>query len=205
MTTATIESSGGVTLEFAVQVPPHPIGSMVVCHPHPGHGGTMRHPIVRAIADEAVANGFTAVRFNFRGVGQSTSSPTDGSGEIDDLAAVMGHMESDHPPVIGVAGWSFGAAVALIWQARTDSVIRYVGIAPPVQGLGGHTLPPNDSLSTARRTFIIGDRDQFVDITALTSYAESLDAAVIRYDNTDHFFINKYRRLAEDVVATLSD
>ena len=165
----------------------------------------MRHPIVRAIADEAVSHGITAVRFNFRGVGRSTSSQTDGSGEIDDVAAVMGHMESEHPPVIGIAGWSFGAAVALIWQARTGSVIRYVGIAPPVQGLGGHRLPSSDSLSTARRTFIIGDRDQFVDIAALSSYAESLDAAVIRYDNTDHFFINKYQRLAEDVVARMSE
>lgn len=205
MSAATIESPGGVTLEFTVQMPSHPIGSIVVCHPHPGHGGTMRHPIVRAIADEAVANGFTAARFNFRGVGQSTSTPTDGSGEIDDLTAVMAHMESEHPPVIGVAGWSFGAAVALIWQARTASVISYVGIAPPVQGLGGYKLPLNEALSAARRTIIIGDRDQFVDITALTSYAESVEAAVIRYENTDHFFINKYQRLAEDVVATISN
>jgi alpha/beta superfamily hydrolase len=181
------------------------MGSIVVCHPHPGHGGTMQHPIVLAIADEAVAHGFTAVRFNFRGVGQSTSSPTDGSDEIDDLAAVMDHMEAEYPPVSGIAGWSFGAAVALIWQARTASTLPYVGIAPPIQGLPGHNLPLGESLASARRTFIIGDRDQLVDITALSRYAESVEASVISYANTDHFFINKYQRLAEDVVATIVD
>lgn len=161
----------------------------------------MRHPIVRAIADEAVLADLAAVRFNFRGVGKSTGTHSGGQGEIEDLFAVVQHAESEYPPVIGVAGWSFGAAVALIWQAQSASTVSYVGIAPPVAGVGGYPLPATGSLAEASRSFIIGERDQFVDVVALSSYAEAIDATVNRYANTDHFFINKYERLACDVVA----
>jgi alpha/beta superfamily hydrolase len=203
VTPTTIESSGGVTLELVVKKPPNSIGSVVICHPHPDHGGTMRHPLIAAIAAESVTRGFTSVRFNFRGVGKSTGASTLGIDEINDLSAVVEHAEAEAPPVIGVAGWSFGAAIALAWQAQSQSTIPYVGIAPPVQRLTDFGLSDGASLMPAPRTFIIGTRDQFVDADDLSKYAESIDASVTRYENTDHFFVNKYQRLAHDVLEAM--
>ena len=77
----------------------------MICHPHPSHGGSMQHPILAAVSDEAITKGLTAVRFNFRGVGGSTGSHTGGPGEIDDLSSIMDHVASELPPVIGIAGW----------------------------------------------------------------------------------------------------
>jgi alpha/beta superfamily hydrolase len=205
VTPFTVESTDGVAIEAAVQTPPQTKGYIVVCHPHPAHGGSMRHPLVRAIANRAASQGFSGVRFNFRGVGASNGVHTGGQGEIDDLAAIMNHVGSATPPVVGIAGWSFGAAVALIWQAKTDSTIPYVGIAPPIRETGDLALPKSSALADAQRGFIIGERDQFVDADTLANYAESIDARVHRYANTDHFFINKYERLAEDVVRTITD
>ena len=164
----------------------------------------MQHPILAAVSDEAVTKGLTAVRFNFRGVGGSTGSHTGGPGEIDDLSSIMDHVASELPPVIGIAGWSFGAAIALVWQSIAESTISYAGVAPPVHTSDGLTLPSPGSLRNAEREFIIGERDQFVNADALSSYARSIGAAVSRYPNTDHFFVNKYERLAKDVVRAIS-
>lgn len=203
MTSVSVRSSGDVKIELAVQAPEEPRGTIVICHPHPSHGGTMRNPIIVRIAKEAFARSLTSVRFNFRGAGKSTGSHTGGPGEVDDLAAVMEHVASGLPPAVGIAGWSFGAAIALIWQSHTSSAISYAGIAPPVRRSRDLALPPPDSLVDADRELIIGDRDQFVTVEDLTRYAASIDARVNHYENTDHFFVNKHKRLAGDVVSAL--
>ena len=46
-----------------------PIG--IVLHPHPQFGGTMNHQIVYQLYYAFVHRGFSALRFNFRGVGRS--------------------------------------------------------------------------------------------------------------------------------------
>jgi len=45
--------------------------AVVVCHPHPLYGGTMRNKVVYWIARVFEDLGFAVVRFNFRGVEQS--------------------------------------------------------------------------------------------------------------------------------------
>src|SRR5260370_2153303 len=46
-----------------------PIG--IVLHPHPQFGGTMNHQIVYQLYYAFVHRNFSALRFNFRGVGRS--------------------------------------------------------------------------------------------------------------------------------------
>ena len=65
-------------------------------------------------------------------------------------------------PVAGMAGWSFGAAVCLNWQAETASAAPYVGIAPPVRSPLTPPLPDPSRLVPARRAFVIGEKDQFI-------------------------------------------
>ena len=43
----------------------------VVCHPHPLYGGTLSNKVVRMVSKAFNALGVVALRFNFRGVGQS--------------------------------------------------------------------------------------------------------------------------------------
>ena len=55
-------------------------GTIVVAHPHPGHGGHMDHPVVLAAAERAAHAGLVALRFDFRGVRRS-------KGDVDDWVA----------------------------------------------------------------------------------------------------------------------
>ena len=58
----------------------------IVLHPHPQFGGTMNHPIIYQLYYAFVHRGFSALRFNFRGVGRSQGSFDHGTGELSDAA-----------------------------------------------------------------------------------------------------------------------
>lgn len=203
MTTISIESTGGVVLEATLQAADRATRSIVVCHPHPQHGGTMRHPLLGAIANESRHRGIDVLRFNFRGIGASTGTYQGGEGEVDDIAAAVEFMALRDVPLTGITGWSFGAATALVWQARARSTLDYVGIAPPVDSTLTPPLPGPDALAPAHRTFIVGNRDQFVDADELEAYADSIGASTVRYETADHFFVMRTARLAADVVTAL--
>ena len=83
-------------IEIAVDVPDalssaSPPGVVVIAHPHPLFGGTMDNKVVQTMARAFVQCGWTAVRFNFRGVGASTGIHDEGRGELEDLLAVVEH------------------------------------------------------------------------------------------------------------------
>lgn len=201
----TVLTADGVALEAIVDRSVEAVGSIVVCHPHPTHGGTMRHPMLIAIVAEANRRHLDAVRFNFRGVGGSGGAYGGGESEVLDVDAAVDHAGSVAGPVIGIVGWSFGAAIALVWQARSRSEMTYVGIAPPVHGALSPTLPPPNALLPADRAFIVGGRDQFVDPDELEAYGVSIGATIIRYETADHFFLMRHDRLATDVIDRFVD
>ena len=203
--TDTVVTADGVALEAAVDRVLDATGCLVICHPHPQHGGTMRHPMLVAIVREANRHGLDAVRFNFRGVGGSEGVHGGGEDELLDIDAAVELATSGGRPLVGITGWSFGAATALSWQARSRSELPYVGIAPPVDSLLTPTLPPPAALMPGQRTFIVGDRDQFVDADELEAYGLSIGARTIRYETADHFFLLRHDRLATDVVSALLD
>src|SRR6187402_2768264 len=96
-------------------------GVALVAHPHPLFGGTMDNKVVQTLARAFVQCGWTAVRFNFRGVGASEGVHDEGRGEAEDLAAVVARVAPEGP--IALAGFSFGAfvtaqCVAELWERR---------------------------------------------------------------------------------------
>jgi alpha/beta superfamily hydrolase len=196
----TLRTGDGNTIEAIIEAPTLVTGTVVLCHPHPLHGGTMRAPLLIAVEADAIEAGYRVIRFNFRGVGESTGEFGNGIDEMEDITAAMALASEFREPVRGICGWSFGAATALRWQAHTRSSVPYVGIAPPISSPLAPSLPDPASLVSARRRFIIGERDQFIDTAELSAYAESIDAAFLEYAATDHFFVFRYERLATDVV-----
>ncbi|MDH3731195.1 MAG: hypothetical protein OES13_08755, partial [Acidimicrobiia bacterium] len=145
------------------------------------------------------------LRFNFRGVGKSTGEWSGGLGEIDDVGVAMAAAGARYGSAVSLAGWSFGAAAALRWQAATASTASYVGIAPPVAADLTPALPPPSELSAARRCFVLGDRDQFVTTRELGDYAASIDASLVVLEGSDHFFYLKEREVGEVLADFLTD
>ena len=103
-----------------------PRGVAVISHPHPLFGGTMDNKVVQTLARAFVQCGWTAVRFNFRGVGATQGSFDEGRGESEDFLQVVRELAPQGP--LALAGFSFGAFVvaqALQPQVRLiDDALR---------------------------------------------------------------------------------
>lgn len=198
------ETSDGLTLEGAWSLPEgDPKSVVVLCHPDPEQRGTMNAPLIKKLAGILAGKGIAVLRFNFRGVGRSEGTHGDGVAEVADVDAAVNTARERFPELaLGVAGWSFGAAVALRWQAESNSTVPYAGIAPPVwfPDRRGKVLPEPETLASADRVFVIGDRDQFTTVEDLREYTESIGARLEVMKGSDHFFIFREDAVAEVLV-----
>lgn len=201
----TIPVEPGVTLEAHWDVPDAPEAVVVLCHPHPLHGGTMQVPLLRTVAARLTGAGCAVLRFNFRGVGGSTGAWTGGPGELADLGAAIRAATAAFPGLpLGLAGWSFGAVMALCWQQDHGGRQPLAAIAPPTGVEGVPALPDPSSLAPATRLFLVGSRDPFADPAVVESYAADLGAELRVVPGSDHFFHGREHRVAEMVAAHLA-
>ena len=200
-----LRTDDGITLEARWDVPDDPRAAAVLCHPHPLYGGTMQVPLLRTVSARLVEARSAVLRFNFRGVGASTGAWSGGRAAVGDLAAAVAAAAHAFPCLpLGLAGWSFGAVVALCWQADIGSGHRLVAIAPPTRVDVDPGLPDPGSLAPAHRLFVVGSRDQFADAGALRAYATALGAELQVFTGSDHFFYTRERRVADAVAAHLA-
>lgn len=164
----------------------------VLCHPHPGHGGTMRNKVVTIMERSLRESGLATVRFNFRGTGDSEGAFDDGDGETDDLRAVVEWVRRTRPDDdLWLGGFSFGAYVVLR-AAQNLPVRQLITIAPPVERYGfAELLPPNCPWLVVQ-----GDEDEVVSPDAVFDWINKLDQKpkLVVMDGTGHFF---HRRLMD--------
>lgn len=158
----------------------------VVCHPHPLHGGTMQNKVVHYLARTLNELGLRVVRFNFRGVGASGGHYGGGTGEQEDLRAVLDWARRRQPGAeLWLAGFSFGAYVALREAAR-GGVQRLITVAPPVHGFDSGDL----AVPTCPWLLVQGTADEVVPAEEVLRWAETRtprpDIAVL--PGVDHFF-----------------
>ena len=83
----------------------------IVLHPHPLHGGTMNNKVAYNIYHAFARNGFSVLRFNFRGVGRSQGRFDSGIGELCDAAAALDWLQLQNPNARSywMGGFSFGS------------------------------------------------------------------------------------------------
>ncbi len=146
----------------------------------------MMAPLMIAVAQTLVERGHRVLRFNFRGVGESTGSYGGGAAECIDTEAVVA-VARETSESIGIAGWSFGAAVALQWLIDNEETVPYVGIAPPPQFFSGE-------LATGPKRIILGSREQVIDADSLKEF--SIDNGIdLVITPGDHFFHGRGKRI----------
>lgn len=105
----------------------------LVLHPNPLQGGTMNNRVTVALYNAFVENGFSAIRFNFRGVGKSEGVHDKGEGELTDTAAVLDWIQSiNHGQrKLWVAGFSFGALIGMQLLMRRPEISGFISVCPP--------------------------------------------------------------------------
>jgi hypothetical protein len=180
--------AAAVQLEANLRVPEgSPRGATVVCHPHPVYGGTMGNRVVYRAAKSAAQAGFAALRFNFRGVGQSTGQFDQGIGEKDDVIAAIDWLSGKYPDLpLALIGYSFGAWVGLQVASDDSRIAAMVGLGLPLNLYELEFLIENRKPAL----YIVGTRDEFCSPESLDRFARRLPASsfVHRVDEADHFF-----------------
>ena len=172
--------NGDVVLEAELVLPDGgaPVPGVAVCHPHPQYGGDMRNNVVVAIIQGLLERGIAALRFNFRGAGRSTGTYSEGIGEQEDALAAFAALrehEAIDPGRLAIAGYSFGANIALSLAPHLDDALGVAAVAPPLQGVSRPEV-----LSYAKPKLIIaGDRDSF-------AHADEVRAVVGRMEGEAH-------------------
>ena len=185
----------------APDVPPRVVG--VVCHPHPLHGGTMHNKVVHSLARAMQQTGIPTLRFNFRGVGASEGVYADGVGEADDaLAAIAWARVRWNCEALWLAGFSFGAAVALqVCAAASPAAL--VTVAPPV----GRLLVDPVARPGCPWLVVQGDRDELVDFATVQAWVGAYDPPpeFAPMHGAEHFFHGRLGELRSVVIDFLSE
>lgn len=171
---------------------------VVVCAPHPRMGGSMDSAVVAELAWAFTRRGHATLRFNYEGVGASegtlqaplpdvfglaVSSLVSESGDATTAAEHLKACISG--PNIALAGYSFGAAVALAVALERAEFTPLVLVAPPT-----HLFDFSVIEQVQGSVFIgAGDLDPFVDLDVLHKLAEKCPQVHLeRLEGADHSF-----------------
>ncbi|WP_341756645.1 MULTISPECIES: alpha/beta hydrolase [unclassified Candidatus Tisiphia] len=167
----------------------------LVLHPHPLHGGTMNNKVVYNVYKVLVANGFTVLRINFRGVGRSQGEFDHGVGEMTDAATALDWLQLNNPSggINLIAGFSFGAWIAMQLIMRRPEINNFIMVSPPVSKYDFSFL----SQCPISGFVIQGDKDSIVSEESVLELVDKLSKQkhiTIDYkliQGGDHFFRNK--------------
>ncbi|MEM7430917.1 MAG: alpha/beta hydrolase [Pseudomonadota bacterium] len=174
-----------------------PIGAALVCHPHPLYGGTMHNKVAHTLARTFVRAGFVALRFNFRGVGNSDGAYDEGEGECDDAVAAWEWLSAQG--VQGphwLSGFSFGAAIAIRAALQVEAS-GLVSVAPAVArfATGLEDQPRCPWL------VVQGDEDELVAVDDTVEWLDGLEPGpeLQIIEGAEHFFHGRLVDLREVV------
>lgn len=203
---STIQGPAGA-LEIAVDAPAGPSrGVAVIAHPHPLFGGTLDNKVVQTLARAFVRSGWTAVRFNFRGVGGSAGSHDEGRGELEDFLAVVQHAApaGDGQATLALAGFSFGAFVTTHAFERLNAsrpVEKLVLVGTSVSRAPAAPIEPAAHLKTL---VLHGEQDDTVLLSAVLDWARPQALPVTVVPGVGHFFHGQLPLLKNLVVRHLT-
>lgn len=181
-------------------------GVALVLHPHPLGGGTMHNKVVFRAAAALNDAGLTTLRFNFRGVGQSTGHHDEGHGERDDVRTGLNYLSERYPNVaITLCGFSFGARVGLEVGIE-DARVRYlIGVGTPLDKYDF------EFLQACRKPLLLvhGEFDEFGDVERVKQMSAELEqhtqVRLVVIPGADHFFKNRLDELKRAITAWIAE
>ena len=165
-------------------------GGVILCHPHPQYGGNMDHPVMTIAVEVASQEGFSTLRFNFRGVGESGGSYGEGIGEREDVKAVTDYfhprLKDNHSPLI-LVGYSFGVWAGFPSAIEDERFKGMVAVAPPLEFYNFGFLKG----CKKKKLFIVGNRDFSCSLSALEEWYQQIEEpkSLVVIPGADHFFL----------------
>jgi uncharacterized protein len=190
----TLTTADGLTLEAEWSRPQNAHATVVLCHPHPQYGGTMRSIVISALFETLPTNGIACLRFNFRGVEASEGAHAEGRDEpLDVVAALDAAARAAIAGPLALVGWSFGADMAL--GIDDPRITGWVGIAPPLR-FGPQRAYDAVGRDPRPKELVLAAHDEF---RAPAEVEEATRAwAATRIDvvsGASHFFVGRTERV----------
>ena len=171
----------------------------LILHPHPQYGGTMNNKVVYHLFHAFAQRGFATLRFNFRSVGRSQGEFDNGTGELSDAASALDWLQTYNPdaPSAWIAGFSFGAWIAMQLLMRRPEIRGFISVAPPANMYDFSFLAPCPSSGL----IVQGSTDDIVTPVSIQKLVEKLQqqkAITIDHqtiDGANHFFEDRLDQL----------
>ena len=175
----------------------------LLCHPNPLFDGTMNNKVVTTMYRFARDSGMHVVRFNFRGVGQSTGEHDYANGEVLDAMTVLQWLASQtNARKLWLGGFSFGGYVtarvaeqvltsAHVWGLSDFEIVNVALISPSIEKNNGSDL----SLPIAKTFEIYGDADEVIEPENMQAFADRLGIRVSIIEGAGHFFHGRLTEL----------
>ncbi|MEX2204590.1 MAG: alpha/beta family hydrolase [Actinomycetota bacterium] len=194
----------GVSLEGELRRPQgKTVGSAVLCHAHPRHGGSKDHPILWAVRNELARRGFLVLAFNFRGTMRSAGTYGGGRTEVSDVRAGISRVREETQGPTIVCGWSFGANVAVREAPDDDRVAALALIGLPLEhDLDIPPMPSASELQTLDRPVLLlsGENDEYSPAGRLAKVQKALPRAELAIvAGTDHYLWRHEKEAATSV------
>lgn len=182
--------SDGYILEGLLDLKSRNIG-VVITHPHPLYGGDMYNYVVETIADAFRKKGYSTLRFNFRGVGESQGQYGEGVAERQDLISAIGFLSQQGIKTIDLAGYSFGAYINA--HVGCQNIRNMIMVSPPVNFIRFDGVKELPCLTLV----ISGDEDEFASPGEIHRLIPlwNPDARFDIVSDADHFYGGRLREL----------
>ena len=185
----TVVVPGGRDVRATLDAPAAP-ACLVACPPHPQMGGSRSDQRLRAVSD-ALAPEVACLRFDY--------GPWDeGTGERTDAERAVAWARERYDRV-GLFGFSFGGAVALLAAAETDPGCTSA-LAPTARLPAGLDAAAALDRITGPVQVVYGERDDAADWEPVVERARGLDCEVAAL-SADHFFVGQAGKAADRVAA----
>ncbi|KAI0789879.1 alpha/beta-hydrolase [Abortiporus biennis] len=193
-----IKLPSGLELEVTLSIPQQNINEeslvkLAVClHPWSWLGGRMDDPVLCSIQDPFLQQGYHVLRYNSRGVGQSSGWPSlTGSQEAQDLQKLVQWALHEIPSIstVVILGYSHGSLIASLFPILPDPVKVYhillsypLGPRSWLTAFRGNMYATtlNNLLSNKRADVLVvfGDHDEFTGEESYDTWAEDLKRQV---------------------------
>jgi len=159
----------------------------------------MYNNVVSGIFNNFIQNNISCLRFNFRGVGNSTGNHSNGTGELNDTKACVDFLVNEQNiEKLLIYGYSYGAAIGCSTVNYSKNIIGYCAISFPwdFMGLEYKKL----SQCEKPKLFIQGNRDRLAIYENFkTHYDFYLDPKRYKIINeADHFYLGFEQEVAKE-------
>ena len=198
----------GMNLEGIIALPDGdgPFPGVVMCHPHPLHGGNMDNNVVVAVTFGLADAGIASLRFNFRGVGNSQGEHAKGEKEHEETLVAMdflGALPDVDDDRIGLGGYSFSTRVICAHQQLYKKPRAIALVAPSIEAITDSPL----QTEITPKMIITGDRDRLVNADGVDEQLAGFDPPTDYHvvPGADHFWVGQEGQMAECVVQFFRD